>query len=160
MAAPGGVVEAAGPITIGCADFLAFQEVLKKSRTIDDKIIYALNKSLPTQSFEGQVDASKTCKDLYSKLRESYRARGAAIRRCVEETAGHVEALRQRREVDQDSQDNYDLLRELRREQSKLRLYRSELSVEEVVRDRSRAIVSERCRLFYAPDPSTDLLNN
>ena len=48
--------------------FSCFQEVLKKSRVIDDKIIYALNQSLPTKSFEGQVDASQTCKDLYSKV--------------------------------------------------------------------------------------------
>ena len=39
-----------------------------------------------------------------------------------------------------------------------LRLYRSELHVEEVVRDRSRTIVGERCRLFYVPDAADDLL--
>ncbi|XP_043201087.1 protein MIX23-like [Amphibalanus amphitrite] len=153
-----GAMEAVNPSSIGCADFLAFQEVLKKSRIIDDKIIYALNQSLPTKSFEGQVDASQTCKDLYSKLKESYLCRESALQRCVAETAGRVDQLRAQRETNEESRDNADLLRDLRREQSKLRLYRSELHVEEVVRDRSRTIVRERCRLFYTPDAADDLL--
>ena len=37
-------------------------------RTIDDKIIYALNTTVPTQSFKGQVNATETCKDLYSQV--------------------------------------------------------------------------------------------
>ena len=53
-------------------------------------------------------------------MRESYQSRGAAIARCVAQTAAHVEALRGRREADQAGGDNFDLLKELRREQSKV----------------------------------------
>ena len=35
-----------------CEDILLFQRTLKKLRDIDDKIIYALNLSTPTKSFQ------------------------------------------------------------------------------------------------------------
>ena len=35
-----------------CEDILMFQRTLKKLRDIDDKIIYALNLSTPTKSFQ------------------------------------------------------------------------------------------------------------
>ena len=35
-----------------CEDFMLFQKALKKLREIDDKIIYALNQSTPTASFQ------------------------------------------------------------------------------------------------------------
>ena len=37
-------------------------------RMIDDKIIYALNTTVPTTSFKGQVDATKTCQGLYGQV--------------------------------------------------------------------------------------------
>lgn len=38
-------------------------------RSIDDKIIYALNTSVPTKSFKGQINATDTCKSLYEDVR-------------------------------------------------------------------------------------------
>ena len=35
-----------------CSDIFLFQKTLKKLRDIDDKIIYALNESTPTKSFQ------------------------------------------------------------------------------------------------------------
>ena len=37
-------------------------------RTLDDKIIYKLNTSVPTQSFAGQVSAEERCKELYEEV--------------------------------------------------------------------------------------------
>ncbi|KAF4533395.1 hypothetical protein B566_EDAN003688 [Ephemera danica] len=59
----------AAPTTIECEDFLEFQDMLKKMRVLDDKIIYSLNTSIPTESFKNQVDSVNTCKQLYSQLR-------------------------------------------------------------------------------------------
>ena len=39
-----------------CEDILMFQRTLKKLRDIDDKIIYALNLSTPTKSFQVSLD--------------------------------------------------------------------------------------------------------
>ena len=45
------------------------QESLAQMRAIDDKIIYKLNTSIPTQSFSGQVSAATQCKQLYDEVR-------------------------------------------------------------------------------------------
>jgi hypothetical protein len=37
-------------------------------RTLDDKIIYVLNTSIPTDSFKGQIDASSSCKELFDQV--------------------------------------------------------------------------------------------
>lgn len=37
-------------------------------RTIDDRIVHALNTTVPTVSFSGKVDATKTCKQLYESV--------------------------------------------------------------------------------------------
>lgn len=48
--------------------YFHYQEVLKKSRMIDDRIIHALNTSIPTDSFAGQVSAADQCKKLYEEV--------------------------------------------------------------------------------------------
>ena len=37
-------------------------------RIIDDKIIYAINQSIPTASFKGQIDATEKCKSLHTQV--------------------------------------------------------------------------------------------
>ena len=37
-------------------------------RLLDDKIIYRLNKSIPTTSFAGEVNAESKCKELYKEV--------------------------------------------------------------------------------------------
>lgn len=44
------------------------QEALKVLRLIDDKIIYKLNKSIPTDSFVGQINAEQKCQELYNEV--------------------------------------------------------------------------------------------
>ena len=51
-----------------CTDFLMFESALKKMRLIDDKIIYALNTSIPTTSFKNQIDPSEKCHDLRQQV--------------------------------------------------------------------------------------------
>ena len=45
-----------------------WQESLKVLRLLDDKIIYRLNKSVPTTSFAGEVNAENKCKELYTEV--------------------------------------------------------------------------------------------
>lgn len=47
-------------------------------RTIDDRIVHALNTTVPTASFSGKVDAKQTCKQLY----ESVSVRGKKTTSC------------------------------------------------------------------------------
>lgn len=51
------------------------QEVLKVMRTIDDRIVHALNTTVPTVSFSGKVDATQTCKQLYESVSVAVKTR-------------------------------------------------------------------------------------
>ena len=37
-------------------------------RLIDDKIVYAINQSIPTASFKEHSDAKENCKELHEKV--------------------------------------------------------------------------------------------
>lgn len=52
-----------------CDDFIQFENALRESRSIDDKIIQALNNSIPTASFRGQVDVQGKCRELWQTVR-------------------------------------------------------------------------------------------
>ncbi|XP_073166898.1 protein MIX23 isoform X4 [Lepidochelys kempii] len=126
MAAPSGVRT--------CEDFAEFQDLLRVMRTIDDRIVHELNTTLPTASFAGKVDANQTCKELYQSLMEAHASREKIIKSCIAQTSNVVKTLREKREK---AQDDIALLKQLRQEQTKLKLMQSELNVEEVVNDRS-----------------------
>ncbi|XP_067107546.1 protein MIX23 isoform X1 [Osmerus mordax] len=123
-------------------------EVLKVMRTIDDRIVHALNTTVPTVSFSGKVDATQTCKQLYESMMKGHLSRDIAIKSCIAQTSEVVGQLREERGRDRD---NLTLVKQLRKEQTKLKLMQSELNVEEVVNDRSLKVFSERCRIHYTP---------
>ncbi|XP_040428668.1 coiled-coil domain-containing protein 58 [Cygnus olor] len=134
-----------------CEDFAEFQELLRVMRTIDDRIVHELNTTIPTASFVGKIDASQTCKELYQSLMEAHTSRERIIKNCIAQTSSVVKTLREEREK---AQDDVALLKQLRKEQTKLKLMQSELNVEEVVNDRSWKVFNERCRIHYKPPKS------
>lgn len=69
-------------------------------RDIDDKIIYALNTSIPTESFKGQLSASETCKDLHGKLNVAHEDRCNLIKNCIAVTADRVKQLKAHKDDD------------------------------------------------------------
>ncbi|GAB1607440.1 coiled-coil domain-containing protein 58-like [Argonauta hians] len=135
-------------MTITCEEILEFQESLKTSRRIDDRIIHALNTTVPTVTFEKDVNATNQCKSLYEKLVQVHDDRKSSITNCIKVTSDNVNALKEQR---LSSPDDVSVLKELRRVQTNLRLMQSELTVEEVVRDRSLKVFKERCRIAYRP---------
>ncbi|KAM4796763.1 protein MIX23 [Rhinophrynus dorsalis] len=136
---------------VSCEDFTEFQEVIRVMRTIDDRIVHELNTTIPTVSFAGKIDASQTCKQLYESLLAAHASRDKAIKGCIAQTSVTVNKLQGERLKDSD---NLTILKQLRKEQTKLKLLQSELNVEEVVNDRSWKVFSERCRLHYKPPKS------
>ncbi|XP_064404125.1 protein MIX23-like [Halichondria panicea] len=131
-----------------CREFSEFKEALQLLRADDDKIIYKLNTSLPTTSFSEQGSATEHCKDLYQQLQSLYKSRSSAIQKCVDETTNQVAMFREQRDNERDSN---VILKQLRKEQTKLRLMKSELGVEEVVKERSMKVFRERCWKSYKP---------
>lgn len=118
-------------------------------RQIDDKIIYMLNATIPTESFKGQVDPTTQCKDLFQQIESEHKQRTQAITKCVDITKERVMRLKDLREKNGDGDPT--LIKNLRSEQTKLRLLQSELSIEEVVKKRTIQVYYERCRGFYKP---------
>lgn len=114
-------------------------------RTIDDRIVHALNTTVPTVSFSGKVDATQTCKELYesvsvrkklnvnsagfctvvtcvstslvciSQLMKAHLSRDKAIKACIAQKSEVVVQLREEREKDSD---NLKLVKQLRKEQT------------------------------------------
>ncbi|KAF3836555.1 hypothetical protein F7725_029113 [Dissostichus mawsoni] len=82
------------------------------------------------------------------QMMEAHLTRDKAIKSCIAQTSEVMGQLREERAKDSD---NLTLLRQLRKEQTKLKLMQSELNVEEVVNDRSLKVFSERCRIHYTP---------
>lgn len=71
-------------------------------RQIDDKIIYSLNTSIPTESFKGQVNPEATCKDLYAQIQIVHRQREEAIKRCILVSAEGVKNIKELRDANRD----------------------------------------------------------
>lgn len=67
-------------------------------REVDDKIIYALNTTIPTESFKGQISASETCQVLYGRLNEAHKEREECIKKCIEDTAKRVKEAKAQRD--------------------------------------------------------------
>lgn len=139
---------------VECSDFLEFQDTLRRMRQIDDKIIYMLNTTIPTESFKGQVDPTTQCKDLFQQIESEHNQRTQAIARCVNITKKRVMQLKDLREKNGD--ESLTLAKDLRNEQTKLRLLQSELNIEEVVKKRTIQVYYERCRGFYKPSLHTN----
>lgn len=117
-------------------------------RLIDDKIIYMLNTTIPTESFKGQVDPTTQCKDLYQQIESEHSQREQAITKCLSVTKERVMRMKKLRDNGDESP---TLIKNLRKEQNTLRLLQAEFNIEEVVRKRTVQVYYERCRGFYKP---------
>lgn len=99
--------------------FMSFQEQLKKMRDVDDKIIYALNTSIPTESFKGQLSPSEKCTELYGKLNSTHESRHNIIKNCITVTANRVKELKTKKE---DNPDNIYVYKDFKSEQRKVNI--------------------------------------
>ncbi|CAG2222341.1 protein MIX23-like [Mytilus edulis] len=147
MAAPSGTVSS-DVQTDYCNDFLQFNDILRRMRDIDDKIIYELNNTIPTKYFAKELNITDQCKSFYEQLDQSHRQRRSMISRCVTEASAHVN---ERKKEQQSDRDNVTFLKNLRKEQKKLHLVQQQVNIEEVIRDRTIKAYYERCRNAYKP---------
>lgn len=87
-------------------------------RDLDDKIIYALNTSLPTESFKGQIDSEAKCRDLKGKLDSGYGHRQEVIKNCILVCADNVKQLKEKRD---ENRDDIAVGKQFKTEQRKVR---------------------------------------
>lgn len=88
-------------------------------RDLDDKVIYALNNSLPTASIKSRTDSNPetNCKELYDKLRKSYVQREDWIQGCIVVTTEELSSLKKQKE----NSDDIQLEKKFKTEQRKVR---------------------------------------
>ncbi|XP_018327881.1 coiled-coil domain-containing protein 58 [Agrilus planipennis] len=131
--------------TLQCADFSLFEEMLKNMRRMDDLIINTLNTVIPTDSFH--PDGKAACLDLKKQLDDSYTKREDALKHCITVTTNDVRKLKASRENDSN---NLQLLKQLKAEQTKLKMLRVELGAEELIKERTTKVFNERCRKYLS----------
>ncbi|KAG5881438.1 hypothetical protein JTB14_030560 [Gonioctena quinquepunctata] len=129
-----------------CTDFSEFQEALKVMRKPHDIIVSTINAVVPTDSFH--ADEVEACKNLYENIEQGNVKREKYIRNCISVTTDMVKNLKEQRES---NLDNIQLSKELRAEQTKLRMLQVELTVEDLIQQRTAKVFNERCRKFYKP---------
>lgn len=88
-------------------------------RVLDDKIVYALNTSIPTESFKTKVNATAACQDLYVQIQKGHEDRENVIKNCIVATAETVKKLKAAKE---NNPDNFDVMKNLKTEQRKVGL--------------------------------------
>ncbi|XP_025017192.1 coiled-coil domain-containing protein 58 isoform X2 [Tetranychus urticae] len=119
---------------LSCDDLLAFQDAMLKMRKVDDNIIYALNSTISIDAHKNDVSLlTRDCKDLWHQLNESYNNREKAIKHCISAVTEKMKQLKAEK-------DNTEVFKKLKKEQLRLRSFQKELSVEEVVKDRSKKL--------------------
>jgi hypothetical protein len=117
-------------------------------RQIDDKIIYVLNTTIPTESFKSQVNVSNSCKDLFQQIQSVHSQRDIAIKKCLYTVQNQIKELKQQR--DEGNSDPI-ILKNLRKAQMESGILQAELSIEEVIKQRTSKVYYEKCRRFYKP---------
>lgn len=86
-------------------------------RVLDDKIVYSLNTSIPTESFKTKIDASSACQDLYEQIQKGHSERENVIKNCIMMTA---ETVKQLKSAKDSKPDDMDINKNLKYEQKKV----------------------------------------
>lgn len=91
-------------------------------RDLDDKVIYALNNSLPTKSIKARIDSNPevNCKGLYDTLQVSYSSRREVIQDCIVLTADQISELKKLKES---NSNDIELEKKFKSEQRKVIKY-------------------------------------
>ncbi|VUZ46567.1 unnamed protein product [Hymenolepis diminuta] len=130
-----------------CDDFFRFSKALQTARKSDDRINNELNAALPTASFSNSVDATRQCSMFFEKLVDLHKRRFTAIRRCIDISTNRAGELKNQFEKDSSST---TLPVIIRKEQLKLRQFKSELLEEEIIQNSALKVLYERCRDHFS----------
>ncbi|KAF6020647.1 hypothetical protein EB796_021045 [Bugula neritina] len=132
-----------------CSDYMKFQDLLDRQRKNDDIIINLINSTIPSiESFRKETNIQEKCKEIKENLDKSHKAREEAIKKCISYHAENTERLRKAKDVS-DSSNERQARKAFSNAQIKLRSLQSELGVEEIVQERTRKVLHERCRAFF-----------
>lgn len=134
--------------SVTCQDIIGFQEYLKRLRSIDDSIILNINTTILTSSSQKEdLQNIKNCNNFHDKLKEAYESRDKAIQVCLTDATAKVSELK---EAKSQNESDLNVLKELKRHQTRLRMIQKEITVEQIIQDRSLKALQERCRRYVS----------
>lgn len=132
--------------SVTCLDIIGFQDYLKRLRTVDDSIILNLNTTVLTSSSQkDDINNIANCNSLHNQLKEAYQSRDKVINICLADASSKVAELKKAKDV---NESDLKVQKELKRHQSRLRMIEKELTVEQIIQDRSLKALQERCRRY------------
>lgn len=129
-----------------CQDIICFQDYLKRLRTVDDSIILNLNTTLTTSSTPKDIATNTAnCQRFHNQLKEAYESRDKVIQICLAEAEAKVIQLKEAKKL---ADSDLKVQKELRRQQTIQRMMQKEITVEQIIQDRSLKALQERCRRY------------
>lgn len=129
--------------SLTCLDIIGFQDYLKRLRSVDDSIILNLNTTVVSSADDSKNIAN--CKRFHDQLTGGYASRDKAVHVCLDEAKAKVAQLK---EAKQQNESDINVQKELKRHQTRLRMIEKELTVEQIIQDRSLKALHERCRRY------------
>ncbi|KAH8551103.1 caffeine-induced death protein 2 [Umbelopsis sp. PMI_123] len=131
-----------------CYNLSFFKEMMKEYRKVDDNIMLRMN-TTDTHSEAG-------CAEFFKQLADAYQKREDTVNYCLKVMDEELE--RKNKKLEEDPYDN-NLKDALYTEESKRRMVSNELTVEDIVRQRSLQVFRSKCRIFDVPQDIEDFLN-
>ncbi|CAB3408781.1 unnamed protein product [Caenorhabditis bovis] len=117
-----------------CFDLSLFIDRLTNLRKSDDRVILELNDTLPTKSFDAQSKICRQhCGQFDRTIKQLHEQRNQLIEECLAVNAAKLE------EAERNGGD-------VRSARQAVRYIRNEKDVEEIVAERTRKAVHDRCR--------------
>ncbi|RIB05937.1 caffeine-induced death protein 2 [Gigaspora rosea] len=131
-----------------CYNLTYFKDLMKEYRKIDDNIILRMNTT--------DTHSEQACAEFFKQLTKAYSKRGQIINRCLKIIDQELE--KKQKALADDPYDN-DLKNQMFVEESKRRMISNEITVEEIVRDRSLTVFKNKCRMFHIPKEISEIIN-
>ncbi|KAI7861619.1 caffeine-induced death protein 2 [Spinellus fusiger] len=120
-----------------CFNFSFFKDTMKELRRVDDNIVPRLNST--------DVHSEAACAEFFKELATSYAKREEAINYCLKTMDTAIE--NKYKKLQEDPED-YEVQSSLYSDESKRRMVANELTVEDIVRERTLQVFKSKCRIF------------
>lgn len=130
-----------------------FRRVLSEQRTLDDRIIYELNSSIPTASFATGNTAETKCAGLHAQIKKAFEQRQAGLQNCINVLSAEILSLSQGvdasdHRAEQGKGKTSVEQSDLRTKQTLLRQVKAELRAEAILEEQTMTLFQERCGRF------------
>ncbi|RUP48644.1 caffeine-induced death protein 2-domain-containing protein [Jimgerdemannia flammicorona] len=131
-----------------CYNLSFFKELMKEYRRVDDNIMLRMNTT--------DTHSESACAAIFTELANAYHKREDAVNYCLKVIDQELD--RKNKKLEEDPED-HNLKSNIYTEESKRRMISNELTVEDIVRERSLQVFRNKCRVFDIPADFEQFVN-